>query len=107
MIETIWWRSLRDVGPWFVVQALLPGATLFALLLWLSHCFVREGFHHVRQYAFAPDAGKSSLTAFAPRSWWSCTCTGFRGCMSTFGCRLRRCCWRLVEHADVWLESAK
>ena len=60
-----WWRGLREVAPWFVVEALLPGATLFALLLWLSHRFVSEGFAQVRHYALAPTVGMFSLTTSA------------------------------------------
>ena len=64
-----WWRALREVAPWFVVEALLPGTALFVLLLWLSQRFVREGFGRVRQYALVPVAGRLSLNASAQRNW--------------------------------------
>jgi hypothetical protein len=74
------WRDPRAFAVWFVVEALLPGAALFALVVWLSQRFVREGFGQVRQHAFAPHVGKWSLTASMPRRWWSCTCDRTGGC---------------------------
>jgi hypothetical protein len=46
--------ALRDLAPYFLVEPLLPGGTLVALLLWLSQMFVRDGFGGVRQYLHAP-----------------------------------------------------
>ena len=51
-------NTLRVLGPYFVVEPLLPGGTLVALIFWLSQKFLREGFYGVRQYAYAPQAGK-------------------------------------------------
>jgi hypothetical protein len=87
-----WWRCLRELGPWFVVEALLPGAALFALLLWLSQRFVREGFAPVRQHAFAPTADIVSVKASAQRNWWSCTCVDACTCLSRIVHGLRRRC---------------
>ena len=87
-----WWRCLRELGPWFVVEALLPGAALFALLLWLSQRFVREGFAQVRQHAFAPTADTVSVKASAQRNWWSCTCADACTCLSRIVHGLRRRC---------------
>lgn len=103
MMETAfeWWRGVREVAPWFVVEALLPGATLFALLLWLSHRFMREGFGAVRQYGYAPVARMASSTPSAHRGWWSCTCAEC-ACAGAMARGLRRCCekllapWRLI-----------
>lgn len=92
-----WWRGLREVAPWFVVEALPPGATLFALLLWLSHRFVSEGFAQVRHYALAPTAGMFSLTTSAKRNWWSCTCGDACACLSEIARGLRRCCVKLAS----------
>ena len=96
---TTWWRDSREIAPWFVVDALLPGAALFALLLWLSLRFVRDGFGRVRQHAFAPVGGKLSLTASAQRNWWSCTCAGACTCLTAMLRGLRRCCERLARAA--------
>ena len=49
-------KQLQILGPYFVVEPLLPGGTLLALVFWLSQKFVREGFDGVRQYAHAPRA---------------------------------------------------
>jgi hypothetical protein len=86
-----WW-----LVPWLVLESLLPGAALFAGLLWLSRQFMRERFVHVRQYAFTPIAW--SATAPARRTWWSCTCIdGACTCIASLKTRLRRCRARLVR----------
>jgi hypothetical protein len=46
--------ALRDLAPYFVIEPLLPGGTLVALLLWLSQAFVRDRLSQVRQYLHAP-----------------------------------------------------
>ena len=38
------WTALRAVGPYLLIELLLPGGTLFALLLWLSQRFARNSF---------------------------------------------------------------
>ena len=91
-----WWHGVRGVAPWYVIQAYLPGATLFILLLWLSHRFVTQGFGEVRQYAFARPTGGSSLTASMQRIWWSCTCSGACECLPAIARGLRRCCVKLL-----------
>ena len=35
--------KLRSLGPYFLVELLLPGGTLIALLLWLSQGMARTG----------------------------------------------------------------
>ena len=44
--------QLRDLSPYFLLEPLLPGGALIALLLWLSQRFIRNGFGDVRQYLF-------------------------------------------------------
>lgn len=44
--------GLRDLSPYFLLEPLLPGGALLALLLWLSQRFFRTGFGDVRQYLF-------------------------------------------------------
>jgi hypothetical protein len=81
--------------PWLVLEALLPGAALFAGLVWLSRQFLRERFVGVRQYTFAPVVAWSS-SASAQRRWWSCTCiNGTCACIASMKARLRGCCARL------------
>ncbi len=96
-IAADWWRSLRELAPWFVVEALLPGTALFALLLWLSQRFVREGFGQVRQYAFPATAGMLFANASVQRNWWSCTCVDICSCLSKIARGLRRCCAKLLS----------
>ena len=88
------WRGLREFGPWLILEPLLPGATLFALLLWLSQRFVLEGFGSVRQHAFAPDGGKWVMNSPVRKNWWSCTCVSHAGCacLAAIARGLRRCC---------------
>jgi hypothetical protein len=107
-MATPWWRALRDLGPWFLVQALLPGATLFALLLWLSYRFVAEGFGEIRQYSLGPADG-TSRTSSERRNWWSCTCVSVKGCrcLAAMERGLRRCCAKLLKLPPVLLASAR
>src|SRR5688572_11402195 len=42
--------AVRDLAPYFLVEPLLPGASVAILLLWLSNTFIRNGFSGVRQY---------------------------------------------------------
>lgn len=95
---TQWSRGFGGLAPWFVVQALLPGAALFALLVLLSLRFVREGFGEVRQHAWAPAATKGLLAAPLQRSWWSCTCPSIAACacLPAIARGLRRCCMKLL-----------
>ena len=37
------WTALRAVGPYLLIELVLPGGTLFAFLLWLSQRFKRGG----------------------------------------------------------------
>jgi hypothetical protein len=108
MIETTtrWWRGLREFAPLFMAP-LWPGVTLFALLLWLSLRYVREGFGDVRQYAFAPAAGTGSLRSFAHRNWWSCTCDSAAcRCLAGIARAARRCCVKLLDLTAVRLAPA-
>lgn len=93
------WRGMRELAPWFVLETLLPGAALFALLLWLSQRFVREGFREMRQYALAP-VGQWTITSAVKRNWWSCTCKsiGACPCIAAIAARgARRCCMKLLQ----------
>ena len=45
--------TLRDVSPFIVAEALLPGSVLIAVLLWLSQAFIRHGLGDVHQYRAA------------------------------------------------------
>ncbi len=89
-----WGRGLRALGSWLVLEPLLPGATLFVLLLWLSRRFVLEGFGSVRQHANAPNGGKWVLHSPVRKNWWSCDCVSQAGCacLSAIARGLRRCC---------------
>ena len=52
-----------DLVPYYLIQALLPGATLVALLLWLTAKFLRVGFDDVRQYANTPPRAPKHVSA--------------------------------------------
>lgn len=81
------------IGGWLLLEQLLPGATLFALLLWLSYRFLREGFGDVRQYAFAQPAAGPTFARSARRNWWSCTCSPRAcACLAALARELRLCC---------------
>jgi hypothetical protein len=95
-----WWDRWCVVATWLLVDQVLPGATLFALLLWLSQHYLRDGFGDVRQYAFAANAGKWSLTAPVRRNWWSCTCAiEACRCLAAVAHGLRRCCVKVLQPA--------
>ena len=55
--------TVRDLAPYFLIEPLLPGATVVALLLWLSQVFIRDGFAGVRQYLHLPRGANSAVTA--------------------------------------------
>ena len=44
--------ALRGLGPYVLLEILLPGGTLVALLLWLSQRYMGGGLGSVRQYSF-------------------------------------------------------
>jgi hypothetical protein len=69
--------TLRDVSPFFVAEALLPGVMLLTLLLWLSQAFIRQGFGELRQHRPAHADGKILFSARAPPRP-----AGFRLCLS-------------------------
>lgn len=93
------WRGWGELAPWFAMEALLPGAALFALLLWLSQRFVREGFREMRQYAFAP-VGQWTMASTVKKNWWSCTCKSVGSChriADTAARAVRRCCMKFLR----------
>lgn len=88
----------RWVVAWPLLEVLLPGATLFTLLLWLSWRLVRVGFGDVRQYAFAQAGRSGTMAAYAPRDWRSCTCSaGACACLAAIARGLRQCCVKLLR----------
>ena len=92
-MSAAWWRLLGGVAPWFLMEALLPGAARFALVLWLSQRFVRQGLRDVRQHAFAA-VGQWTATSVVRRNWWSCNCVAC-ACAGAVLRGLRRCCYRI------------
>ena len=56
---------LSDFAP-YLVELLLPGGTLVALLLWLSRNFVRNGLRDVRQHLHERTIEKPVIIAKAP-----------------------------------------
>ena len=56
-------NALRNFGPYFLVELLLPGGTLVALLLWLSRRFIRDGLRGIRQHQFARITAKPVIIA--------------------------------------------
>jgi hypothetical protein len=47
-------ETLRRVGPYVLVELLLPGGTLLALLLWLSNGVGRGHFANLYQAEISP-----------------------------------------------------
>jgi hypothetical protein len=47
-------KSLRRAGPYLLLELLLPGGTLLALLLWLSSGVTRGQFADVQQLSMNP-----------------------------------------------------
>lgn len=56
-------EATRHLGPYLLVELLLPGGTLVALLLWLCRRFLREGLGDIRQYRFAPPSARVTIRA--------------------------------------------
>ena len=48
--------TLRRAGPYLLIELLLPGGTLLALLLWLSQGFAQGKFAIVHERDVAPCA---------------------------------------------------
>ena len=82
------WRSVPGIAPWFLVEAVLPGAALFLLVLWLSLEFLRGGFADIRQYAQVPAAPVGRFASTIRKAWWSCTCLAACACLAS----IRLCC---------------
>jgi hypothetical protein len=57
-MKAVSWRgvleTLRRTGPYLLVELLLPGGTLLALLLWLSNGVGRGHFADVHQAKISP-----------------------------------------------------
>ena len=56
-------RRLRGFAPYVLVEVLLPGGTLLALLLWLSQRFNGTGFGRMHQYLSAQMPYKAVVAA--------------------------------------------
>lgn len=56
-------RDVRSLGPYLLIELLLPGGTLVALLLWLSKRYLGDGFGSVRQYLHGKGVFKPVLAA--------------------------------------------
>ena len=96
------WRHWAGMAS-IVLQLVIPGAVLFALLVWLSIRFVTEGFGDVRQHAFESIGGKWSFAAGSHRNWWSCTCAVICACLSATGLATRRCCAQVFDARAMML----
>lgn len=57
--------ALRELGPYVLLEILLPGGTLVALLLWLSQRYMSGGLEGVRQYSFQQKVAKPVAAAIA------------------------------------------
>jgi hypothetical protein len=58
-------QSLRRLGPYLLIELLLPGGTLLALLLWLSQGMTRGGFAGVHPPVVGPCAIERSIASSA------------------------------------------
>jgi hypothetical protein len=57
--------ALRGFGPYVLLEILLPGGTLFALLLWLSQRYMRGGLPGVRQHLFLQKVARPVVSVIA------------------------------------------
>ena len=48
------WKALRNAGPYVLVELLLPGGTLLALLMWVSSGLGRGQFAESHSIAHSP-----------------------------------------------------
>jgi hypothetical protein len=60
--------ALRELGPYVLLEILLPGGTLVALLLWLSQRYMGGRLGSVRQYSFQKVAKPAAAIARFGRS---------------------------------------
>jgi hypothetical protein len=63
--------TLRRAGPYLLIELLLPGGTLLALLLWLSQGFARGKFAVVHERDVAAPALELVIAA-QPRHLQAC-----------------------------------
>jgi hypothetical protein len=54
--------NVRSFGPYLLMELLLPGGTLFALLLWLSQGITRGGLMGVHQPVASPTTVERVVT---------------------------------------------
>jgi hypothetical protein len=50
-------QGARDLGPYLLVELLLPGGSLIALAMWLARRRDKKGKDHARTPVGADDAG--------------------------------------------------
>ena len=60
------WAALRSVGPYLLIELVLPGGTLFALALWLSQRFGKRKETAPGTPAKPLGAGTPAVVAPAP-----------------------------------------
>ncbi|MEN3355922.1 MAG: hypothetical protein V7640_4080 [Betaproteobacteria bacterium] len=66
--------TLRSAGPYLLIELLLPGGTLLALLLWLSQGFAQGKFAIVHERDVAPSALELVIAAQPPRLQATAAC---------------------------------
>jgi hypothetical protein len=57
-----WMPKLRSIGPYLLIELLLPGGTLIALLLWLSQGMTRSSLMSVDQPVVSPHQIEKLIT---------------------------------------------
>jgi hypothetical protein len=91
---------LRDCGPYVLIELLLPGGTLVALLLWLSRRFMRGGLDTVRQHTFRRALHKATINAKPhPHGRHVCTCEGHTTVLSASSRAFAQSCARMTAPA--------
>ena len=56
------WAALRALGPYLMIELLLPGGTILALLLWLSQRFARKVRAKTQGASSSPSQGAAVLS---------------------------------------------
>jgi hypothetical protein len=58
--------NIRGFGPYLLIELLLPGGTLIALLLWISQGMTRSGLLGVHQPTVNPSSVECVVTPLKP-----------------------------------------
>jgi hypothetical protein len=64
-----WMPKLRTFGPYLLMELLLPGGTLIALLVWLSQGMTRSSLTTIDRPVVAPRQVEKVIASTNLQSW--------------------------------------